>query len=412
MGVRLDELASAMLGGRMGALLGRHGRMGAVLGRRKALCWAGAWVLCWMGARVLCYAGAGAEYLSWRYVRGSWGNEMLEKAKCPFHSPIQATQAGVASDGQLSKEKPIHRIVKVNVSQMRRTKLSMDLRSDEKYSRSNAAFLVRKNGLKKKCAELSTLCGINVCMVVFAPEHEPDFWPANRCKLLDLFEKYRNQPSGDRKKRTVSLCDFLDDRKRKAETMLMKFWKLNEETMPSEMDELYNNMTEEELQEVEGSLQTKIVEMQAKLDVVKANQRVEASSLHLPNQPSSVMHSSMFRTRSMDLEVIPEQPISTLDTHDQCNQIQLGLSFDITAMADPMMSIFVKDYENGQLDGTSWTSFLCAPLSGPSEYHEPITGTLENGIMDNQTATPATRMDQCHEINLQGHVSQIDESYT
>ncbi|KAK3038237.1 hypothetical protein RJ639_030846 [Escallonia herrerae] len=300
-------------------------------------------------------------------------------------------------------------------SQMGRTNnLSTDVRDNEKCSRSNinAAFLVRKNGLKKKCAELSTLCGINVSMVVFAPGHEPDFWPANRCKLLDLIKKYRNQPSGDRKKRTVSLCDFLDDRKRKAETMLMKFRKMNEEAMSIKMDELYNNMTEEELQEVEGSLQTKIVEMQAKLDVVKANQRVAASSLHLPDQPSSFMHSSMFTTRSMDLGVIPEQPISTLDAHDQCNQIQQGLSFDITATADPMMSMFMKDYENCKLDGTSWTNFLCAPLSGSSEYHEPIAGTLENGIMDDQTTTLATRMDECHEINLQGHVFQMDESNT
>ncbi|KAK3007771.1 hypothetical protein RJ639_015458 [Escallonia herrerae] len=296
------------------------------------------------------------------------------------------------------------------LAMMGRTKLSMDLRSNEKYSRSNAAFLVRKNGLKKKCAELSTLCGINASMVVFAPEHEPDFWPANRCKLLDLVKKYRNQPSGDRKKRTVSFCDFLDNRKRKAETMLMKFRKMNEETMSSEMDELYNNMTEEELQEVEGSLQTKIVEMQAKLDVVKANQRLVASSLHLPNQPSSVMHSSMFRTRSMDLEVIQEQPISTLETHYQSNQIQQGLLFDITAMADPMMSMFVKEYENGQLDGTSWTNFLCAPLSGSSEYHE---GPLRMGSRTSRLrTTPATQMDECGEINLQGHVSQMDESYT
>ncbi|OVA10793.1 Transcription factor [Macleaya cordata] len=65
---------------------------------------------------------------------------------------------------------------------MGRAKLNMELIAKEKSR--YTTFLKRKKGLKKKIYEFSTLCGVDACMILYAPKQgdrsiEPETWPNN-----------------------------------------------------------------------------------------------------------------------------------------------------------------------------------------------------------------------------------------
>ncbi|XP_027101900.1 uncharacterized protein [Coffea arabica] len=56
-------------------------------------------------------------------------------------------------------------------------------------------FKKRKNGLIKKVQELSTLCGIDACAIIYGPhDQEPETWPPSPPAVLDLLERYKSLP--------------------------------------------------------------------------------------------------------------------------------------------------------------------------------------------------------------------------
>ncbi|KAL6974337.1 hypothetical protein U1Q18_028520 [Sarracenia purpurea var. burkii] len=119
------------------------------------------------------------------------------------------------------------------VNQMGRTKLSMKLIGNEKAR--YVTFQKRKRGLKKKTFELKTLCGVDVCLIVYGPKTddqylaEPELWPPNRVEVEGLIESYKKQSVEDRKRRSVDLSNFFEDRSRKVEDELVKLRKKNQE---------------------------------------------------------------------------------------------------------------------------------------------------------------------------------------
>ncbi|KAF7818030.1 agamous-like MADS-box protein AGL80 [Senna tora] len=58
----------------------------------------------------------------------------------------------------------------------------------------------RKKGLSKKVSELTTLCGIEACTVVFSPyESRPEVWP-NQNGAHQVITRYQNEPVIDQRK--------------------------------------------------------------------------------------------------------------------------------------------------------------------------------------------------------------------
>lgn len=119
---------------------------------------------------------------------------------------------------------------------MGRAKLSMTLISSEKAR--YATFQKRKKGLKKKTYELQTLCGVEVCLIIYRPKidvHAPgiEFWPQNNEEIEALIDVYQKQPVEDRNRRTINLSHFFEDRKRKVEEAIGKLrMKNNEPSTP------------------------------------------------------------------------------------------------------------------------------------------------------------------------------------
>ncbi|GAB2291781.1 hypothetical protein Dimus_026034 [Dionaea muscipula] len=117
---------------------------------------------------------------------------------------------------------------------MGRAKLPM--RFIEKEKTRNITFLKRKKGLKKKAYELSTLCDVPICIIIYpnnnnnnnddhnnnVAKSEAEIWPSSPQKVLDVLNRYILLPQEDQQRRALNLSDILRGKKKKAEQDLLK----------------------------------------------------------------------------------------------------------------------------------------------------------------------------------------------
>ncbi|GKD47269.1 transcription factor, MADS-box [Tanacetum coccineum] len=99
-------------------------------------------------------------------------------------------------------------------------RVNMQLINDVKKRR--ISFLRRKEGLIKKARELSTLCDVNVSMIICSDHQQgPEIFPQDRVKLNNLINAYKSKRISDpRKIKSYDLCDFFKERKNKIEDEL------------------------------------------------------------------------------------------------------------------------------------------------------------------------------------------------
>ncbi|MED6222894.1 hypothetical protein PIB30_068844 [Stylosanthes scabra] len=85
----------------------------------------------------------------------------------------------------------------------------------------------RKRGLMKKINELSTLCGVDACAIVYNsredshPLDEPEVWPS-REGVEKVVEKFRKMSTVDQSKKRMDHVDYLNLRISKEEERLKK----------------------------------------------------------------------------------------------------------------------------------------------------------------------------------------------
>ncbi|KAJ4968085.1 hypothetical protein NE237_014786 [Protea cynaroides] len=94
------------------------------------------------------------------------------------------------------------------------------------------AFYRRKKGMMKKLSELSTLCGVKTCAVVYSPfEEQPDVWPSpsDGKRLLSIF---KNMPEFEQRKKTLNHEEYLSKRINK---MKDQYGKIHKENRRKEM---------------------------------------------------------------------------------------------------------------------------------------------------------------------------------
>ncbi|KAL5077063.1 hypothetical protein RYX36_016047 [Vicia faba] len=75
-----------------------------------------------------------------------------------------------------------------------------------------ATYNKRKSSLLKKVNEISILCGIEACVVVYGENNvEPEVWPPGR-RTQNVLRKFRGLSKLERNKRTEDLEGYLKKR--------------------------------------------------------------------------------------------------------------------------------------------------------------------------------------------------------
>ncbi|KAL1192031.1 Agamous-like MADS-box protein AGL80 [Cardamine amara subsp. amara] len=98
-----------------------------------------------------------------------------------------------------------------------------------------ATFKKRKKGLMKKVNELSTLCGVTACAIIYSPyDTNPEVWPSNS-GVERVVSEFRTLPEMDQHKKMVDQETFLRQRIAKATEQLRKQRKENREMEMTEV---------------------------------------------------------------------------------------------------------------------------------------------------------------------------------
>ncbi|KAM7513750.1 hypothetical protein LguiA_003333 [Lonicera macranthoides] len=288
---------------------------------------------------------------------------------------------------------------------MGRAKVNMELIKNERTR--NSTFQKRKIGLKKKTRELSTLCGVKACVILAGPPlsgqaQELETWPENLNEIKDLIKNYKQQSTEDHRKRTLTLLNFLEERKKKAENSLMKLRKENYELKYPSWDERYNGWLEEQLRGVGSFLEGKIEVAKARIELLKGSQRMEmlGSNFVVENENSSYSGAQFFPGQNMpysmqslvsrgstEFEVIhPQGAASGFNSNDPFDQTQQGLPLN----ANQMMMMLMNNSNCSQFgnDGAFSSNMLYAPLTRPPVYYDQGPVMMQSMAVNNLRPPP------------------------
>ncbi|KAL7234623.1 hypothetical protein ACSBR1_018125 [Camellia fascicularis] len=98
-----------------------------------------------------------------------------------------------------------------------------------------ATFNKRKKGLMKKVSELSTLCGIDACVIIQSPyESQPEVWP-NNLGVQRVLAQFKRMPEMEQSKKMETQESFTRQRIAKANEQLKKKLKDNREKEMTEV---------------------------------------------------------------------------------------------------------------------------------------------------------------------------------
>ncbi|OIV95656.1 hypothetical protein TanjilG_01450 [Lupinus angustifolius] len=140
-----------------------------------------------------------------------------------------------------------------------------------------ATYNRRKKGLLKKVNELSTLCGIEACAIVYSPyEHQPEVWPSPS-GVQRVFAKFNNIPESEKSKKMVNQEAFLNQRilksgkqaknlrreNRKLEITLLMFHCLSVGNI------LHNNMSTIDLNDLAWLIDQNLKEIDRKIETLE-----------------------------------------------------------------------------------------------------------------------------------------------
>ncbi|MED6170408.1 hypothetical protein PIB30_030595 [Stylosanthes scabra] len=221
---------------------------------------------------------------------------------------------------------------------MGRGRIPMELIQKEKARKTT--FLKRKNGLMKKVSDFSTLCGVDVCVIIYCPNfdgessNKPDTWPRDTNEIRRIIRRFRETTS-DRPARIYDAEEYYRDRIKKLEGDISKVQKEKLKIMYPTWDVSFKDLREDHLRMFVSILDSKIVASNQRIHMLKKDSKGKATleskdndtphwgssnpSSQLPFYPLQIGQSSSqssilpFDQNGM---VNLEQQVGTFSTHD------------------------------------------------------------------------------------------------
>ncbi|XP_058762978.1 agamous-like MADS-box protein AGL80 [Vicia villosa] len=167
----------------------------------------------------------------------------------------------------------------------------------------------RKNSVLKKVDELSTLCGIEACAIIYSPYNsQPEIWPSS-CGVQNVLSKFKTVSEFGQRHKMVNQETFLKQRVLKAKEQLNKQWRDNKEKeMAMHMFECLNagkivsgNMSKVDLNNLSWMIDMNLKDIGRRLDN-NTNSQDEFEAALLPPQ-ASASHNEDIEMNNVDIMV-------------------------------------------------------------------------------------------------------------
>ncbi|KAG5575814.1 hypothetical protein H5410_055948 [Solanum commersonii] len=143
---------------------------------------------------------------------------------------------------------------------MGRSKIKIELIEDDKKRKST--LVNRKAGLVKKISELSILCDVKACMIIYERNYNHQICPNDSNDVRELINLYKKQSLEGRTKGGKTLSNFFEnDEKKKAEITVEKYptW-----------DSRFDYLSQKELQNFAGVVEKRIEKAKGKIELLKS----------------------------------------------------------------------------------------------------------------------------------------------
>ncbi|KAK7251505.1 hypothetical protein RIF29_34770 [Crotalaria pallida] len=204
---------------------------------------------------------------------------------------------------------------------MGRGRIPMEVIQKEKARKTT--FQKRKNGLMKKVFEFSTLCGVDACLIIYAPDFDDqgvaefETWPQDTKEVHRIIQKYNNTTS-DRRPRIYDVQEYFKDRMKKVEAEISKVHKQKLKIMYPTWDNSFNALGEEQLMMFVNSLDAKLNACNQRINMLKGDKgkgigepiKAESVASYFTSNPSS--HFNFLQNMSQEQQFFssPMKPIS------------------------------------------------------------------------------------------------------
>ncbi|KAL2922350.1 Agamous-like MADS-box protein AGL80 [Bienertia sinuspersici] len=91
-------------------------------------------------------------------------------------------------------------------------------------------YTKRVRGVVRKTQELSVLCGVDVCAIIYGPYSEaPVVWPSSEAEAKRIIQNFKRKPEIDQCQRRFDQDAFLKERVTKAQEKLVRLQRRNRE---------------------------------------------------------------------------------------------------------------------------------------------------------------------------------------
>ncbi|KHN05997.1 agamous-like MADS-box protein AGL80 [Glycine soja] len=242
-------------------------------------------------------------------------------------------------------------------------------------SKRKTTYNKRKQSLLKKTEELSTLCGIEACAIVYGPnDPRPEIWPSES-GVINVLGKFKSMPQWEQTKKMANQERFIadsivkgkeklkklaDENKEKEMSLFMVQWLKTGKVQPE------HNMTMADFNVLSSMIDQNLKDIAKKMEMLNVNEVIPnqpqmQTPAFQPDIPTSSFEPQMqnpsyqpqmqtpaFQTLMQAPALVAYQPQMPTLTPEEMTLLNNGYGSDMNA--NPMQSQGFMDWLNGNGD--------------------------------------------------------------